>query len=90
MDVFLVQHLRDDEDETDAKICGVFSSSQNAEIAIAALSKKPGFREYRNGFYMDKYNLDEVCWLEGFVGNENVDGANEDPLRPHKPGDFCE
>jgi len=66
MNVFVLEHLRCDEVSEDAKLCGVFSTEDKANAAIARLSILPGFRDYPNGFSVDKYEIDEVCWAEGF------------------------
>jgi len=63
--VYLVQHVRDEKDET-AKVIGIYSDEQHATLAIDKLRKKPGFRASPNGFYIDEYIINEDNWSEGF------------------------
>ncbi len=66
--VFVIQHVHEMEDEQeDVKFIGVYSTEESAKTAIARLSTQPGFRETANGFYIDRYKLDEDHWTEGFV-----------------------
>ncbi len=66
--VYLLQHVRSDSSGTeDVKALGVYSSESAALRAVDYLKAKPGFREYPEGFHVDKYQLDKVEWAEGFV-----------------------
>lgn len=67
MIVFIVEHTREDDDSSDTKFCGVFSTLENAESAVARLLECPGFRDYREGFEIHKLVVDQVHWQEGFV-----------------------
>ena len=79
MDVYLVQHLHViNENEEDVKIIGIYSSEENAIDAINRLKTQPGFKDSpeiinpltdnkTDGFYIDKYKVDEDNWIEGFV-----------------------
>jgi len=61
------------------KFIGVYSSYEEAESAVARLKSQPGFRdypeiidmvkeeEYRSGFTIDSYKLNEDNWREGFI-----------------------
>ena len=53
--------------EERAKLIGVYSSKERAEQAIERLKKKPGFRDYPDGFLIDCYELDQDNWTEGFI-----------------------
>ncbi|HKB02458.1 MAG TPA: hypothetical protein VKD90_09570 [Gemmataceae bacterium] len=66
--VFVVQHVhsRDDGVE-DVKFIGVYSSRQNAEAAVARLSRLPGFADAPAGFHVDEYRVDQDQWTEGYV-----------------------
>ena len=67
MEVYLLWHAHDLEEEVDVKLLGVYSSQQNAEEAKLRVSDKPGFRERPEGFHIDRYKIDQDCWTEGFV-----------------------
>ncbi len=78
MDVYLLQHLiKNSNNEDSIKVIGIYSSFNKANEAIARLSKMSGFCDYPNlidplndveeeGFYIDKYFVDETQWKEGF------------------------
>lgn len=55
-----------DENEDDVKIIGIFSSQDKANTAINQLKGKPGFRDEPNCFMIDKYEVDEIKWEEGY------------------------
>lgn len=67
--LFLVLHERSGSDDSseDLKIIGVFSSRAFAEKAVKALTSKPGFKDYPDGFTIDAYKADTVFWGDGFV-----------------------
>lgn len=78
MNVYLLWHMRplegqEDLDpamnhiETDDKLCGAFSSEDQAEGARQRLLEQPGFKDYPDAFYVASYELDKVEWTEGFV-----------------------
>lgn len=65
--VFLVQHVRDEDgSQEDVKIIGIYSDKAQAEAAIARLVSLPGFRDTQHGFYIDAYDLNRDHWEEGF------------------------
>ncbi len=66
MVVYLLHHVREDEESEDIKLCGVYSSQSLAEAARAQLSLCSGFRDYLDGFSIDEYVLDRMEWSEGF------------------------
>lgn len=66
--VYVLQHsyeLENGYDET--KFLGVFSSLEKAESAVLEYKKLPGFKDYPNDFYIDKYEIDKTHWIEGFI-----------------------
>ena len=76
--VFVVQHLRSEEESEDVKLIGVYSSRAEAEAAVDRKRKFPGFSAFprivdplhdedESGFYIDEYPLDQDQWSEGFV-----------------------
>ncbi|SDT87561.1 homoserine kinase type II [Verrucomicrobium sp. GAS474] len=64
--VFVVQHLRESSEDEDVKFIGVYSSEEQARKAIESLKNFPGFIDYQDGFYVDKYEIDKTHWVEGF------------------------
>jgi homoserine kinase type II len=66
--VYVLHHVRkDDEYGDNAKMIGVYSSKEAADAAIGRLRHQPGFRDYPEGFSINRYALDEDHWKEGFV-----------------------
>ncbi len=66
--VHLLWHVReDDTHKDDAKLIGVYSSSDVATSAIERLKGQPGFRDHVAGFEIDEYEIDKDHWIEGFV-----------------------
>ena len=64
--VFLLWHVRDEDDAETAKLVGIYSSRENATEAIQRKLAFPGFRDHPDGFSIDSYTLDEEAWSEGF------------------------
>jgi hypothetical protein len=58
-------HVQDDGEE-DAKIIGIYSSSEAAQLAVVRTSGLPGFRDCPEGFTIDPYTLDEDSWDDGY------------------------
>jgi len=68
MDVFVLQHVHELSDgEEDVKMIGVYSTHEQAELAVARCRTLPGFHDAPDGFCIDRYALDEDHWTEGYV-----------------------
>lgn len=67
MDVYVLQHVHTVDDEEDVKMIGVYSSYEQAMVAIECLRFKPGFAEAQDKFSIDQYTLDADHWTEGYV-----------------------
>jgi homoserine kinase type II len=67
MEVYLLQHSYEHNDDEEVKVIGVYSSEMAARAAIKRLKEQPGFRNYPDGFHVDHYQLDKDHWTEGFV-----------------------
>ena len=68
--VFLLHHIHKDAnlpDGEDVKIIGIYSLRTKAEGAVARLSTQPGFREAKEGFQIEEYEIDKDHWTEGFT-----------------------
>lgn len=48
---------------------GLFSARSRAESAVEQLRRKPGFRDYPDGFTIDEMLVDQICWEEGFISD---------------------
>ena len=76
--VFVVQHLRSEEDSEDWKMVGVYTSEAEAEVAIERKRQFPGFcrfprivdpmddDENESGFHISECELNRDLWSEGF------------------------
>lgn len=68
MVVYVLQHSYSVSEQYDeAKMIGVYSTREQAELAIARLRAMSGFRDHPDGFNIDPYELDQAAWEEGFV-----------------------
>ncbi len=68
MDVFLLWHVHEPPvGEDDVKLIGVYSSQELAERAKERVLSQPGFRDAPKGFQIDRYQLDQDHWTEGYV-----------------------
>jgi hypothetical protein len=66
MTVYLLSHVRADDEDQDMKVCGIYSSNQEARSAIRRLAVEPGFKDHQNGFYISEYEINKDHWTEGF------------------------
>jgi hypothetical protein len=64
---FLVQHSYEVDGEEAYKMIGVYRSEDAARRAVARLLSQPGFKEYPEGFSVERYPLDNDHWVEGFL-----------------------
>jgi hypothetical protein len=68
MEVFVVQHVHELEDESeDVKLIGVYSSQVAAAAAVERLRRRPGFSDTPDGFHIERYSVDEDHWASGFI-----------------------
>lgn len=68
MKVFVLQHECElDDDATDVKMIGVYGTEADALAAQERPSAAPGFRDHRDGFSIDRYELGQDHWTDGFV-----------------------
>jgi len=68
MDVYVLQHVHEFEDgEEDVKMIGVYSTQEQAELAVRRMRLQPGFSDTPEGFCIDRYPLDRDHWPEGYV-----------------------
>ena len=66
--VYLLWHSRElGEGETDDKLIGVYESAEAAEAARVRKLGFEGFRDWPEGFLIDRYEVNRDAWSEGFV-----------------------
>lgn len=65
--VYILNHIKDEEDLNSLKLIGVYSSNLEAEKAIPRLSDKNGFKDYPEGFEIQEINVNKDHWIEGFA-----------------------
>jgi homoserine kinase type II len=65
--VYILWHSYEDDEHEDSKLIGVYSSQELAESAKRNVINQPGFNTYPNGFVIDKYEMNQDNWTEGFV-----------------------
>lgn len=77
MEVYLLQHsyeYGENQEYTETKLIGIFSSYKNAEDVIEQYKCLPGFNKYdQDCFFIDKYTLDESHWKSGFISYDEND-----------------
>jgi hypothetical protein len=66
MAVYLLSHMRAEDEDQDVKICGIYSSDQEARSAIQRLIIEPGFKDYPDGFSISEYVINTDYWTKGF------------------------
>jgi len=82
--VYLLQHIaREGTDDEDMKILGIYSNERKPKRAIAQFVKLPGFKRYPESFYIDRYQLDESKWTEGFIARRS---KSKSVTQTRKPG----
>ena len=78
MDVFLLWHVNEllggEEDE---KLIGVYSSQETAERAKQRVLSQPGFRNVPEGFLINRYQVDQDHWTEGYITVTHEDQRRE-------------
>ncbi len=66
--VYVLQHEHVMEDGSEeVKFIGVYSTRENAQAAVARLSRAPGFSDTPDGFHISEYPLDKDHWVEGYT-----------------------
>lgn len=58
---------KEDEQNDNGLLIGVYQSEAGAKSAIERLRSKPGFEKYPEGFQIHPRDLDQDSWNEGFV-----------------------
>src|ERR1700722_12436903 len=67
-EVYLLWHVHElPSGDDNAKLIGVYASSDDAESARKRVCGQPGFRGSPEGFHIDRYEVGRDNWTEGFV-----------------------
>ena len=61
---------KDDEDDDNGLLIGVYRAESSAKSAIERLLTKPGFASYPEGFQIHSRELDRDGWSEGYVDTD--------------------
>lgn len=65
--VYILFHSYELDDNEEIKILGVYSNEILANENIVKYLNLPGFKDYPDGFHIDKYEVDNNKWTEGFI-----------------------
>lgn len=53
--------------DDDVKLIGVYPSEQAANDAVLRAMKLEGFRDFPDGFQIERYEVGKDHWTEGFI-----------------------
>lgn len=70
--VFLLQHSNVNDNTEKTKIIGIYSTQKRAELTMEKYKALPGFKDYPESFFIDKYEIDKGHWEEGFISWDNA------------------
>ncbi len=66
--LYIVQHEYENNKGCEVvRLIGLYSTKEKAEKALESVRNQHGFRDYPSGFYLERIQLDEDSWREGFV-----------------------
>jgi hypothetical protein len=65
--VYVLHHSYELEDCEETKLIGVYSSKESAKQAITRLKTQSGFCDHPNNFSIDRYQIDQDNWEDGFT-----------------------
>ncbi len=66
-EIYIVQHSYELNECDETKFIGVFSTLEKAKKIVEDYKKLPGFNDYSESFFIDKYEIDTPEWKEGFI-----------------------
>lgn len=67
MKVYLLEHSYELDEHDEIRTLGIYSSKEKAEEAILYYKKLPGFKDLLDRFNIDEYEVNKMCWSEGFI-----------------------
>ncbi len=62
--LYEIYHLNKKND--DLKIVGRFTSLKEVKKIIEEYKQYEGFKDNPNGFFIDKYEINKLCWQDGY------------------------
>ena len=65
--VYLLYHIREDENSEDEKLIGIYTTMELAEEAKKRVESQPGFIDYPDDFSIFPHKLNRDGWAEGFI-----------------------
>ena len=69
--IFFLQHNYEDDEYEIVTDIATYSSLEKAEEAVKKFRENPKFKDYPDGFNIDRYKIDESEWGEGFFTWDN-------------------
>jgi len=76
--VFIVEHSYDLDSCEETKFIGVYSTEQEAKLAVERLKKQPGFFDRPNDFHINEHELNKDHWTEGYATVSNIQVKNKE------------
>jgi len=76
--VFILHHSYEIDEHEETKLIGVYSTNEQAELAISRLKDKNGFKYKPDAFEISEYELDHDNWTEGFATMINIQVKHKD------------
>ncbi len=70
--VFILHHTYELDGHYEIKLIWVYSTKEQAKLAITRLKEKDGFKYRPTGFEISKYKLDQDTWVDGFATMINI------------------
>ncbi len=64
--IYIIIHSYDLDDCAETKFIGAFSTLEKAKEIVENYKRLPGFKDYPDKFFIDKYTIDRNHWTEGF------------------------
>lgn len=65
--VFTLEHSYESDGYEETKFIGVYSSREEAEMAIERLKTQNGFKYHVDAFHIEEYEINKDHWTEGFA-----------------------
>lgn len=76
--IFILHHSYELDELEETKLIGVYSTNEQAELAINRLKDKNGFKDRPDAFEISEYELDTDNWTEGFASMINIQVKRKD------------
>ena len=82
-EVYVVTHQRPEEAESTGsfKTIGIYETAESANEAVVRAQTRPGFRDFINGFLVDKIDIEKDYWTEGFITSSPATATRRRPAR---------